>query len=69
MKEKKLTKARCLRKKTWLCVIAAGVFTTLILIKGSVGLREYIFICIGAIVLTVIYLKMYAFIKELEKKP
>lgn len=69
IKEKNLKTTKSLRKKTLLCAVAAWVFTTLILIKKSSGLREFIFISIGAIVLTVIYLKMYAFIKKLEKKP
>lgn len=69
IKEKNLKKATSLRKQTLVCAVAVWVFTTLILIKKSGGLREFIFISIGAMVLTLVYLKMYAFIKKLEKKP
>ncbi len=69
MKEKNLKKATSLRKQTLVCAVAVWVFTTLILIKKSGGLIEFVFISIGAMVLTLVYLKMYAFIKKLEKKP
>ncbi len=69
IKEKNLKKVKCLRKQTLVCAVAAWVFVTLILIRKSGGLREFIFISIGAMVLTLVYLKMYAFIKKLEKKP
>ena len=69
MKVKNLTKVKDLRKKTLVCAVAACVFTTLILIKENDGQRAFLFIFIGAMVLTLVYLKMYTFIKKLEKKP
>lgn len=63
---RKIEIAKCIRSKMLLFSIAAWVFTTLILIIENGELGELIFIPIGAVVLTIVYFKMNAFIKKLE---
>ncbi len=66
MQEKKLKIVKYLRKRMLVCAVASWVFTTLILIIEDGGLRELIFLPIGAMALTLVYFKMNAIIKKLE---
>lgn len=66
---RKLKIAKCIRTKMLLFSLAAWVFTTLILIIENGEMGELIFIPIGAIILTLVYFKMDAFIKKLERMP
>ncbi len=66
--EKVLKKANYLRKKILLFAIAVFIFIALILVKKRDGLREFIFISLGIMFLTLVYLKMYTYLKNIKKK-
>lgn len=67
MKETIVKTAKYIRIRKLLYTLAFGLFAILILIKENSKLIALIFIPIGAIVLTLVYYKMYTFIKRLER--
>lgn len=69
IKVKKLKIAKCLRTKMLLFVMATWVFIILSLILENRKPKELIFISIGAMALTLIYFKMYDYVKKIENKP
>lgn len=67
MEEKTLKNGKYLRTKTLLYSVVSGAFASAILIKENAEPRALIFIPIGVMALTLVYFKMNAFIKRLER--
>lgn len=69
IKVKKLKIAKSLRTKMLLFAFATLAFISLCLILQNRKPKELFFISIGAMALTLIYFKMYDYVKKIENKP